>query len=195
MTSLAVIFQLSLSHTRPYPFLPYRSLQIEERMSILKEICNRYGDPLIYVNHIKVKNAKHLDTIHLELMSKGAEGTIIRAPFSNYEPRRSMKLLKIKDQYDDECVIQGWEEGSNKNEGKLGALEITWEDPVVVKSNAPSNIISSATNLFTRNQQSQSGLVVQELKREPPNPNPRAPGLGLMDTKGRLIYVRVFLSC
>lgn len=104
----------------------------EKRLEILKEICHRYGEPLSYVNHIKIRSSIHLDNIHNDLMLKGAEGTMIRAPRSYYEAGRSKSLLKVKDQYDAECIVEGWEEGKNRNEGRLGALEVSWEDPVGV---------------------------------------------------------------
>jgi len=104
-----------------YPF--------EKRLEILKEIVNQYGDPLNYVNHIKIKNSVHLESIHNDLVRNGAEGTMIRAPNSYYTAGRSKSLLKIKEQYDATCIVKGWEEGKNKNTGRLGALIVSWEDP------------------------------------------------------------------
>lgn len=101
----------------------------EKRIELITEIVNKYGEPLKCVNHIKIKSATHLQQIHQNLLDQGAEGTMIREPMSLYIPDRTCKLLKVKDQYDEECVVLGYEEGSNKNLGRLGALEVSWCKP------------------------------------------------------------------
>ena len=43
---------------------------------------------------------------------------MLRAPGSPYEPKRSSYLLKVKQQFDDECKIIGYKEGTGKYKGK-----------------------------------------------------------------------------
>ena len=56
------------------------------------------------------------------LVSKGAEGVMLRSPGSPYDPKRSSHLLKVKPFFDAECKIIGYKEGSGKYLGKLGAF-------------------------------------------------------------------------
>ena len=55
------------------------------------------------------------------MISLGAEGVMLKDPNSEYENRRSRYLLKVKIFHDAEAKIYGYQEGSGKNEGKLGA--------------------------------------------------------------------------
>jgi len=57
------------------------------------------------------------------LVSKGAEGVMLRCPGSLYEPKRSSTLLKVKPFFDAECRITGYKEGTGKYSGKLGAFQ------------------------------------------------------------------------
>ena len=57
------------------------------------------------------------------LVKKGAEGVMIRAPGSPYDPKRSAHLLKVKQLYDDECRIIGYKKGTGKYANMLGAFE------------------------------------------------------------------------
>ena len=62
---------------------------------------------------------KHFD----KLVAKGAEGVMLRAPNSPYDPKRSSYLLKVKQLFDDECKIIGYKKGTGKYAGMLGAFE------------------------------------------------------------------------
>ena len=72
---------------------------------------------------VKVKTEadvyKHFD----KLVSKGAEGVMLRAPNSPYDKKRSNYLLKVKQLFDAECKIIGYKAGSGKYANMLGAFE------------------------------------------------------------------------
>jgi len=108
---------------------PTMTGMFEERTSkiqkLIKEQCKKYSGkcPLIMTKQVKVKNEadvyKHFD----KLVSKGAEGVMLRAPNSPYEPKRSNYLLKVKQLFDAECKIIGYKQGSGKYANMLGAFE------------------------------------------------------------------------
>lgn len=53
--------------------------------------------------------------INAEHVSKGFEGSIIRAPFALYDyGKRSWRLMKLKEWQDDEFEIMGWKTGEGK---------------------------------------------------------------------------------
>lgn len=123
--------------------LPLINEPFENRYEIMK---NRLKNiPYIHVvEHIKLRDAEHLRTIHNDLVSQGAEGTMLRRIGSYYENRRSNMLLKLKDFQDDEVMVLGYETGSGKYKKHLGALHVKWLDES--KGNSEFNVGSGFTD-------------------------------------------------
>lgn len=61
----------------------------------------------------------------------GEEGIMINFLDSPYEFKRSNALLKVKKMNDLDLEIIGFEEGTNKNAGKLGAILVNYRDNIV----------------------------------------------------------------
>ena len=61
----------------------------------------------------------------------GEEGIMINFLDSHYEFKRSNALLKVKKMNDLDLEIIGFEEGTNKNAGKLGAILVNYRDNIV----------------------------------------------------------------
>jgi DNA ligase 1 len=100
-----------------------RQLKIQK---IIDDSCKKKGVgecPLKYTVQTKIRDEKHLYSIFDKLTKKGAEGVMIRSPHSPYETKRSSHLLKVKQLFDDECKIIGFQEGSGKYKGMLGAFK------------------------------------------------------------------------
>jgi DNA ligase-1 len=53
---------------------------------------------------------------------------MLRDPASFYERKRSKTLLKVKSYNDDEAVVIGYEDGSGKIDGSVGALKVKTKD-------------------------------------------------------------------
>jgi DNA ligase-1 len=105
--------------------LPLIRLPFEERYDLLKKTVK--GIPYIkVVNQHLIKSQKEFDTMHKELVSKGAEGSMLRQPGSFYEHKRSKTLLKVKDFFDDEAIIVDTEYGEGRNSEVLGNLIVKW---------------------------------------------------------------------
>mgnify|MGYP003685684679 FL=1 len=58
-----------------------------------------------------------------KIVKKGGEGIMLRSPHSPYEGKRSSHLLKVKQLFDDECRIIGYNKGSGKYSNMLGAFK------------------------------------------------------------------------
>ena len=108
---------------------PTMSGMFEERISkiekLIKEQCKKYSGkcPLIMTKQIKVKDEEDVYKHFNKLVSKGAEGVMLRAPNSPYDKKRSNYLLKVKQLFDAECKIIGYKKGTGKYANMLGAFE------------------------------------------------------------------------
>jgi DNA ligase 1 len=108
---------------------PTMSGMFEERTSkiekLIKEQCKKYSGkcPLIMTKQIKVNDEEDVYKHFNKLVSKGAEGVMLRAPNSPYDKKRSNYLLKVKQLFDAECKIIGYKKGSGKYANMLGAFE------------------------------------------------------------------------
>ena len=101
----------------------------EERQKQIKQIIDKMCKskkgkcPLKLTKQTKVKSEEQVYNVFEELVKKGAEGVMLRAPNSPYEPKRTAYLLKVKQFFDDECKIVGYKEGTGKYKDMLGAFE------------------------------------------------------------------------
>ncbi len=109
---------------------PTMSGMFEERTSkiekLIKEQCKKYSGkcPLIMTKQIKVNDEEDVYKHFNKLVSKGAEGVMLRAPNSPYDKKkRSNYLLKVKQLFDAECKVIGYKKGIGKYANMLGAFE------------------------------------------------------------------------
>ena len=58
---------------------------------------------------------------------------MLRRPGCFYEHRRSRSLLKVKKFHDAEAVVIGYEGGTGKNQGLVGALKVRNKEGVEFK--------------------------------------------------------------
>ena len=72
----------------------------------------------------RVRDAGHLAAMMRDVVGRGGEGLVLRAPGSPYVPRRSKFMLKMKVTRDTEVRVTGYELGDagGKYAGYLGAL-------------------------------------------------------------------------
>ena len=96
--------------------------RMKKLKSLVKKLCSKKC-PIKLVSQIKVKNEAEMMEMFESLVAKGAEGVMLRAPNSPYEPKRSKYLLKVKQLFDTECRVIGYKKGTGKYKGMLGAFE------------------------------------------------------------------------
>ncbi len=63
-----------------------------------------------------------------EALEAGYEGIMVKDPEAPYECKRAFHWLKVKPFIEVTLTIVGWEEGTGKNAGKLGAWLMEGED-------------------------------------------------------------------
>lgn len=96
----------------------------EHRIGAMRQLESAIGSKhVVAVAQTQCRSPKHLGDFHKEVVSRGIEGTMLRAPGSQYERRRSRSLLKVKDFHDDEARIIGYVPGEGRHKGRLGAYE------------------------------------------------------------------------
>lgn len=107
----------------------YTYLQRREKLNDIKETMTAEHIeilPLLYIG-------TGIDTI-LNILEdyrqKGAEGLMINLD-KPYEFKRSKSILKLKVMQTADLRIVGFEEGTGKNKGKLGALLVEYKDNIV----------------------------------------------------------------
>ena len=100
--------------------------RLEKVNKYIKQNPNKH---LKVIKQIKIKNNLHLEKILKKLISKKAEGLIIRDPNKAYHTRRSKYMAKVKSFQDMEGIVIGIKE-SNKLEG-FKSLKLRLENGVV----------------------------------------------------------------
>jgi DNA ligase-1 len=105
--------------------LPTVRAPFEKRYEMMKKMLQN-------VPHVKVVECKKITSLaqfndeHKSLVAKGAEGTMLRNPDSYYEHGRSNNLLKVKDSFDDEVIVEDMEFGEGRNDQVMGNLIVKW---------------------------------------------------------------------
>ena len=107
--------------------LPNLSEPFKVRYKALKSLCNSLPAHIMCVDHNYCDTEAVLPLLS-ELESLGAEGLMLRDPSSLYEPKRSHTLLKVKSFLDADATVIGYEEGTGKNEGRMGSLRCVLDD-------------------------------------------------------------------
>lgn len=98
-----------------------------QRLAESVEIAEPIGNHRHKVSLVKGKRVSTLAqaTEYFEgLLAMGEEGIILKDLNGIWENKRSKSLIKFKGEFEADLVCVGWEEGTGKNAGRLGALVI-----------------------------------------------------------------------
>jgi ATP-dependent DNA ligase len=66
-----------------------------------------------------------------KFLAEGQEGTILKSKTNIWEDKRSKEQIKFKGELECDLVVVGWEEGTGKNKGRLGALVCESSDGLI----------------------------------------------------------------
>ena len=83
--------------------------------------------PILYKGNDVSKILEFLN----EAINNGEEGIMINITNAPYEFRRSSSLLKVKKMQDIDLPVIGFEEGSGRHQGRLGALLVDYNGDIV----------------------------------------------------------------
>jgi len=97
-----------------------------------------------------------------EMVNAGFEGIMIKDPDAKYECKRSTSWLKQKPFIEVSLAIVAIEEGTGRNEGKLGALVCEGvDDGKTIRVNVGSGFSDSQRNEFWQGKDTLAGQVVE----------------------------------
>lgn len=96
---------------------------------------NIVGELYNYIKAVPVlmhtNNFKDVENEFNELVSNGAEGLMINKGSAPYLTKRNNGILKYKQVYDSEGIVQGVFEGSGEATGKLGGIIVNYKETTV----------------------------------------------------------------
>ena len=88
-------------------------------------------DRIHVVEYTWVANINQAQSRFQEYFNNGYEGIILKDMQAVWENKRSKSLIKFKGELECDLKVVGWEEGTGKNVGKLGALVCESADGVI----------------------------------------------------------------
>lgn len=100
----------------------------EERMQFLRATLPEGNRFVKMVVQERCQGVTQLLAERDRVVRLGGEGLMLRQPESQYEPRRSPTLLKVKPYDDAEATVIAHERGKGKFAGKLGSLRVRTDD-------------------------------------------------------------------
>jgi len=98
--------------------------KLEEKHSQLKHYVE-----IVYTK--EVKNQAQATSLFESFLAAGQEGTILKSKTGIWEDKRSKVQIKFKGELECDLRIVGWEEGTGRNKGRLGALVCESEDGMI----------------------------------------------------------------
>ena len=84
--------------------------------------------PLVAVATIFSQSDEEVKAAAAAFVLDGYEGAMVRNPRMNYEQKRSMSLVKLKEFQDAEFVVVGVDEGSGRLAGHVGSFILKTSD-------------------------------------------------------------------
>ena len=100
--------------------------------------------------------------INADAIAGGYEGIMIKDPAAVYECKRSVAWLKRKPFIEVSLTIIGFEEGTGRNEGKLGAIIVEGEDDgKLIRTNVGSGLTDSDRDSFWSDRPGLVGRIVE----------------------------------
>lgn len=102
------------------------------------------------------------DQINADAIAGGYEGIMIKDPESVYECKRSHAWLKQKPYIEVSLTVVGFEEGTGRNEGKLGAIIVEGEDDgKLIRTNVGSGLTDADRDSFWNDRDGLLGRIVE----------------------------------
>lgn len=113
--------------------VPYndRFQAIVKRTTHLKTINRSLGALIDCVWTKEVNSQLEAQGIFEKFLAEGQEGTILKSKTNIWEDKRSKEQIKFKGELECDLVVVGWEEGTGKNKGRLGALVCESSDGLI----------------------------------------------------------------
>ena len=109
-----------------------------------------------------IQGRERFKMINTQAIAGGYEGIMIKDPDAVYECKRSVAWLKLKPYIEVSLTVVGTEEGTGKNEGRLGALIVEGtDDGKLIRTNVGSGLTDSDRDSFWASRDSLIGNIVE----------------------------------
>ncbi len=82
----------------------------------------------------EVNDMSEAESLFKDILKKGGEGIILKNIDHPWEAKRSTHMVKMKEMLEIDLKVTGWQEGTGKYVGKMGALECQNKDGSIVVS-------------------------------------------------------------
>jgi len=111
---------------------PYneRFMKLMQNIDFLKGV-SAIGHLVDIVWTKEINTQLEAQTIFEKFLADGQEGTILKSKTNIWEDKRSKEQIKFKGELECDLVVVGWEEGTGKNVGRLGALVCESSDGLI----------------------------------------------------------------
>lgn len=146
--------EAALVHATLWDIIPYEdftngvsSTIYAVRFSQLQELA--LPNRVHLVLHSVVGNLEAAQLLFEEFLAAGQEGIILKDPKGIWEDKRAKHQIKFKGELECDLRIVGWEDGTGKNAGRLGALVLESSDGIV-KTNVGTGFTDNARDAITR---------------------------------------------
>ena len=124
-------------------------LMYSERYDMLYNLfCEEALSRFMLVETVDVANIDEARVHYREMIADGQEGTIVKDKSVGWSNTRSKLTVKFKEIKDLDLRVTGWNEGTGRNKGLLGALTAETEDGKI-KVNVGTGFSDEQRKLFT----------------------------------------------
>ena len=100
------------------------------RLQVLESCVFGY-DRIKFIDTHTVKDIDAAQKLFNKYLAKGEEGIILKSPQGIWEDKRANHQVKFKAEKECDLICVNWEEGTGKNEGRLGALVLESSDGII----------------------------------------------------------------
>lgn len=104
---------------------PYH-IRIAKLSNALSDMKDKSGVGYLtqLVWHQEVNNQQDAQALFEKFLGEGQEGIILKTRDGIWEDKRAKHQIKFKGEFECDLICTGWEEGTGKNQGRLGALQL-----------------------------------------------------------------------
>lgn len=146
--------EAQLVHAALWDLIPYEdfvdgvSLKMySKRFESLQEL--NLPERVHLVEHTVVDSIEAAQVIFEQYLAAGQEGIILKDPKGIWEDKRAKHQIKFKGELECDLRIVGWEIGTGKNTGRLGALVLESEDGII-KTNVGTGFTDADRDRITK---------------------------------------------
>ena len=107
------------------------------------------SEKIMLVGSQVVNSIEEAQVIFQHYLANGHEGSILKSFDLKWADTRSKDQIKLKAELDCTLKVIGWQEGSGKNAGRLGALTVESADGLV-KTDVGTGLTDEERNKYTR---------------------------------------------